>query len=99
MLNLALIGFLVGRRQMMAVLAIEAGYNLLNVALGLFLALQLDWGIAGIGWSSFAAEYAKLAILRSEEHPSELQSLMRISYAVFCLNIKNKNTHHSESNQ
>jgi MATE family multidrug resistance protein len=48
---------------MMAVLAIEAGYNLLNVALGLFLALQLDWGIAGIGWSSFAAEYAKLAVL------------------------------------
>src|SRR3546814_6385481 len=28
---------------------------------------------------------------RSEEHTSELQSLMRISYAVFCL--KNKNTH------
>src|SRR3546814_10355849 len=26
--------------------------------------------------------------LRSEEHPSELQSLMRISYAVFCLNNK-----------
>src|SRR3546814_1603111 len=26
------------------------------------------------------------AILRSEEHTSELQSLMRISYAVFCLN-------------
>src|SRR3546814_8476529 len=29
---------------------------------------------------------------RSEEHTSELQSLMRISYAVFCL--KKKNTHH-----
>src|SRR3546814_2282202 len=28
---------------------------------------------------------------RSEEHTSELQSLMRISYAVFCLN---KKTHH-----
>src|SRR3546814_9425109 len=27
---------------------------------------------------------------RSEEHTSELQSLMRISYAVFCLKIKNK---------
>src|SRR3546814_10428710 len=26
---------------------------------------------------------------RSEEHTSELQSLMRISYAVFCLNTKN----------
>src|SRR3546814_1388943 len=28
------------------------------------------------------------ALLRSEEHTSELQSLMRISYAVFCLNKK-----------
>src|SRR3546814_6448229 len=28
---------------------------------------------------------------RSEEHTSELQSLMRISYAVFCLNKKTKN--------
>src|SRR3546814_15534284 len=31
---------------------------------------------------------ASLAAMRSEEHTSELQSLMRISYAVFCL--KNK---------
>src|SRR3546814_10775637 len=30
---------------------------------------------------------------RSEEHTSELQSLMRISYAVFCLKKKNHNTH------
>src|SRR3546814_3881717 len=29
-------------------------------------------------------------ILRSEEHTSELQSLMRISYAVFCLKKKTK---------
>src|SRR3546814_7514664 len=29
---------------------------------------------------------------RSEEHTSELQSLMRISYAVFCLKKQNKNT-------
>src|SRR3546814_2794082 len=29
---------------------------------------------------------------RSEEHTSELQSLMRISYAVFCLKTKNKST-------
>src|SRR3546814_3875446 len=32
-----------------------------------------------------------LLLYRSEEHTSELQSLMRISYAVFCL--KKKNTH------
>src|SRR3546814_7860091 len=30
---------------------------------------------------------------RSEEHTSELQSLMRISYAVFCLKKKKKHTH------
>src|SRR3546814_6590134 len=37
-------------------------------------------------------DLAKLAgdeALRSEEHTSELQSLMRISYAVFCLKKKN----------
>src|SRR3546814_9498398 len=32
------------------------------------------------------------ALRRSEEHTSELQSLMRISYAVFCLKKKRKNT-------
>src|SRR3546814_6402910 len=37
------------------------------------------------GWG--APLYAKL---RSEEHTSELQSLMRISYAVFCLEKKTK---------
>src|SRR3546814_6941984 len=31
---------------------------------------------------------------RSEEHTSELQSLMRISYAVFCLKKKKNYTHH-----
>src|SRR3546814_6400217 len=32
-----------------------------------------------------------IASIRSEEHPSELQSLMRISYAVFCLKKKTHN--------
>src|SRR3546814_9662877 len=36
-----------------------------------------------IKWTSF----------RSEEHTSELQSLMRISYAVFCLKTKNTQSH------
>src|SRR3546814_1933626 len=34
---------------------------------------------------------------RSEEHTSELQSLMRISYAVFCLKKKNTNKHRTLS--
>src|SRR3546814_5415492 len=33
------------------------------------------------------------AVSRSEEHTSELQSLMRISYAVFCLKKKKKKQH------
>src|SRR3546814_5532451 len=33
---------------------------------------------------------------RSEEHTSELQSLMRISYAVFCLKKKNKTNYKSK---
>src|SRR3546814_4691570 len=34
---------------------------------------------------------AAFVVERSEEHTSELQSLMRISYAVFCLKKKNNN--------
>src|SRR3546814_3436595 len=39
-----------------------------------------------------AAAFDRCAVSRSEEHTSELQSLMRISYAVFCLKKKKKNT-------
>src|SRR3546814_14357965 len=47
--------------------------------------------IIGAGWAqelSSANSLGILAGLRSEEHTSELQSLMRISYAVFCLKKK-----------
>src|SRR3546814_3626593 len=37
-------------------------------------------------------EYFAHQVVRSEEHTSELQSLMRISYAVFCLKKKKHNT-------
>src|SRR3546814_1688547 len=40
-----------------------------------------------------AAFGAGVAFVRSEEHTSELQSLMRISYAVFCLKKKKKQQH------
>src|SRR3546814_1949775 len=39
-------------------------------------------GRVALDWAGGAAEMGRD---RSEEHPSELQSLMRISYAVFCL--------------
>src|SRR3546814_5917722 len=37
-------------------------------------------------------------ISRSEEHTSELQSLMRISYAVFCMEQKKKKNTHTKHN-
>src|SRR3546814_4482027 len=40
-----------------------------------------------------------LAEVRSEEHTSELQSLMRISYAVFCLKKKKPNSTHQKTDQ
>src|SRR3546814_9166555 len=40
----------------------------------------------------------RLIAKRSEEHTSELQSLMRISYAVFCLKKKNKKTNQKDKN-
>src|SRR3546814_7707424 len=43
-----------------------------------------------LDWVDGGDEEGRIAMLdlRSEEHTSELQSLMRISYAVFCLNKK-----------
>src|SRR3546814_332280 len=44
-------------------------------------------------WPPIAAACAA-TFIRSEEHTYELQSLMRISYAVFCLTTKNKHSQH-----
>src|SRR3546814_8479262 len=46
-------------------------------------------------------EFDYYMAIRSEEHTSELQSLMRISYAVFCLKktIKKTQTHNSTENE
>src|SRR3546814_3615255 len=47
-------------------------------------------GAALGGQALLGAHAGEEPALRSEEHTSELQSLMRISYAVFCLKKKNK---------
>src|SRR3546814_7255385 len=55
--------------------------------------------LANVGLSLMftAAAYLVLTVYdRSEEHTSELQSLMRISYAVFCLKKKTHNQHEYE---
>src|SRR3546814_1001546 len=56
--------------------------NVILTLLSLYLLYLIVPGI--LNWAVFDA-------VRSEEHTSELQSLMRISYAVFCLKKKKKN--------
>src|SRR3546814_6995985 len=51
-------------------------------------------GVAAVEAEGELDELALVRLgLRSEEHTSALQSLMRISYAVFCLKTKNTKTH------
>src|SRR3546814_6526191 len=54
---------------------------------------------APLAETEVAMDLQHLADLRSEEHTSELQSLMRISYAVFCLTKKNLTTYHKQHTQ
>src|SRR3546814_6307189 len=56
-----------------------------------FYCLVLSVG-AGAGRGRVSRHYRHQSRHRSEEHTSELQSLMRHSYAVFCLKKKNTNT-------
>src|SRR3546814_1887321 len=78
------IGFIHGNSLMgigfSAVVVVIAALNLI-----------LDFDLIESGAQSGAPKY-----MRSEEHTSELQSLMRISYAVFCLKKKNK-THKNKT--
>src|SRR3546814_6540570 len=49
----------------------------------------------GAHWAKRLSDIVyRSGLARSEEHTYELQSLMRISYAVFCLKKKKKNTHY-----
>src|SRR3546814_2805042 len=57
-----------------------------------------DVGRSGAGHARFHARRAARELPRSEEHTSELQSLMRISYAVFCLKKNTKIPKHRSYN-
>src|SRR3546814_8128764 len=86
-------------------------YVVLLAALGLFVLLrgsrfgsalqaarQNEVRVATVGIAPFRIRLTAFAIsARSEEHTSELQSLMRISYAVFCLQKKKTNKTHQYS--
>src|SRR3546814_7419412 len=59
-----------------------------NAAFQLHQASERYYNCALLVCSFYSPHVHNLAFLRSEEHTSELQSLMRISYAVFCLKKK-----------
>src|SRR3546814_8008832 len=59
-----------------------------SLCLFAYLLTLVDAEYAGRTYAAYGGIYIASALLRSEEHTSELQSLMRISYAVFCLKKK-----------
>src|SRR3546814_2783758 len=90
------------RRQILAMQLAEYGMLAMLLALvALALGVPLGWLVVTRlfefdwlpDWGQILAVLAlgvALVVARSEEHTSELQSLMRISYAVFCLKKKKK---------
>src|SRR3546814_5728581 len=77
-------------------------YLLLSSSVNVVFALALPFSLLGIPmWAVLITKFDRkrmwavgmgMSGIRSEEHTSELQSLMRISYAVFCLKKKNTKT-------
>src|SRR3546814_5727545 len=100
--NLALLRTLTHKRKIETLRPIEiisvtgdrimGGWNLVDkVQIGGFSITNLPVVFADVSPFHQLHLDNKPALLRSEEHTSELQSLMRISYAVFCLKKKNNN--------
>lgn len=62
--NVALMGWLIGRRRVRAVLWIEIGSNLVHIALDVAFVLGLGWGVAGVATATLLSEGGKtLALL------------------------------------
>src|SRR3546814_9955875 len=75
-------------------------FNGVGVPLAATGIVQPSWAMAAMATSVTLVLANSFGGYRSEEHTSELQSLMRISYAVFCLKKKNKQSHtHKQLNQ
>lgn len=72
--NAVLTGWLIGRRQVRAVLGVEVAANLAHVALDLTLVLGFGLGVAGVAAATLASETAKfaaLAVLAWREGPAK----------------------------
>src|SRR3546814_1999041 len=68
----------------------SSGHSFAQMSITLVLFVVVYFALFGAGLSYMMRLVRKGPEARSEEHTSELQSLMRISYAVFCLKKKIK---------
>ena len=57
-----LTGWLIAQERTVTVLAIQVGMNGLNMALDLWFVLGLDWGVTGVAWATFIAEWSGAAL-------------------------------------
>ena len=55
-------GWLIAQERTGAVLAIQVAMNGLNIGLDLWFVLGLDWGVTGVAWATFIAEWSGLAL-------------------------------------
>ncbi|WP_111735548.1 MATE family efflux transporter [Roseovarius amoyensis] len=55
-------GWLIAQERTAGVLVVQVAMNGLNVGLDLWFVLGLDWGVEGVAWASFAAEWTGLAL-------------------------------------
>lgn len=61
--NCVLVGWLIGRRRVRAVLGVEVAANAVHIALDVALVLGLGWGIAGVATATVLSEVLKCALL------------------------------------
>jgi MATE family multidrug resistance protein len=55
-------GWLIAQERTRAVLVIQVGMNGANILLSYFLGLELGWGIEGVAWATFVAEWGGLVL-------------------------------------
>jgi MATE family multidrug resistance protein len=55
-------GWLIAQERTQAVLVIQVGMNGANIALSYYLGLSLAWGIEGVAWATFIAEWGGLLL-------------------------------------
>jgi len=73
--NAAIVGWLIGRRRVRAVLAVEIAANLVHIALDVAFVLGLGWGVAGVAAATLLSETGKLAaviVIAAREPPAAL---------------------------